>query len=182
MENLSIYFFIALALSIAFYTYFKKNKVAHPTADEVRVFNPKAKTPAKPRAAAASKPSPKKPQPKKSGQGPKKEKKATGTAPRLSSGLGTSEGKPSGNPSSLSDFDLMGELSLDSMGKGNSKSLAPSQTPSTPSPTPNFDLETEVKQLQARTGWNYAKAKAYCKQAVEYHKKITAPTRLKKNN
>lgn len=76
----------------------------------------------------------------------------------------------------------MGELSLDSMGKRNSKSLAPSQTPSTPSPTPNFDLETEVKQLQARTGWNYAKAKAYCKQAVEYHKKIATPSRLKKSN
>ncbi len=112
----------------------------------------------------------------------KKGEKATGASTGLSSDLGTSKGKQSGSTSSLSDFDLMAELSLDAMGKGDSKSLAPSNAPSTPSPHPNFELETEVKQLQARTGWNYAKAKAYCEQALEYHKKIATPARLKKSN
>jgi ribosomal protein L7/L12 len=112
----------------------------------------------------------------------KKGEKATVASTGLSSDLGTSKGKQSGSTSSLSDFDLMAELSLDSMGKGDSKSLSPSNAPSAPSPHPNFDLETEVKQLQARTGWDYAKAKAYCEQALEYHKKIATPARLKKSN
>lgn len=112
----------------------------------------------------------------------KKEEKATGTSSLLSTGLGTSKGKLSGSTSSLSDFDLMAELSLDPLDKGTSKSLAPSKAPSTPSPHPNFDLETEVKQLQARTGWDYAKAKGYCEQALEYQKKIAIPARLKKSN
>ena len=50
--------------------------------------------------------------------------------------------------------------------------------------TPNlsdFDLEKEVKQLQSRTGWDYPTAKAYCQKAVEYHQKISSPTRFKKN-
>jgi hypothetical protein len=38
-----------------------------------------------------------------------------------------------------------------------------------------------VKQLQARTGWNYATAKAYWLQVAEYHQKIAVPARLKKN-
>ena len=112
----------------------------------------------------------------------KKEEKATGASSLLSTGLGTSKGKLSGSTSSLSDFDLMAELSIESMGKGDSKSLAPSNAPSAPSPHPNFDLETEVKQLQARTGWDYATAKAYCEQALEYQKKIATPARLKKSN
>ena len=44
------------------------------------------------------------------------------------------------------------------------------------------DLENEVKLLQARTGWDYATAKAYCEQALEYQKKIATPARLKKSN
>ena len=44
------------------------------------------------------------------------------------------------------------------------------------------DLENEVKLLQARTGWDYATAKAYCQQAAEYHQKIAEPVRLKKSN
>ena len=171
MGNLETYFLIALA--IAFVIYYSSKK---------KTSTPKAKAPAKPRTAVASKPGSKKPSPKKGSKGPKKGEKATVASPGLSSGLGTSKGKPSGNPSSLSDFDLMAELSLDSMGKGDSKSLAPSQAPNTPSPTPNFDLETEVKQLQARTEWDYAKSKGYCEQVIQYHQKIAEPSRLKKNN
>ena len=44
-----------------------------------------------------------------------------------------------------------------------------------------FDLENEVKQLQARTGWDYDTAKAYCLQSAEYHQKIAEPARLKNN-
>lgn len=171
MENLGTYFFIALAIAIVIYYSNKKKADA-----------PKAKAPAKPRAAATSKPNTKKSNPKKGGQSQKKGEKSTGVAPGLSSGLGTSKGKPLGNTSSLSDFDLMAELSLDSMGKGDSKSPAPSQAPSTPSAPSNFDLETEVKQLQARTGWDYTKAKTYCEQVIQYHQKIAAPSRLKKSN
>lgn len=43
------------------------------------------------------------------------------------------------------------------------------------------NLENEAKLLQARTGWDYDTAKAYCLQAAEYHQKITLPVRLKKN-
>jgi hypothetical protein len=74
----------------------------------------------------------------------------------------------------------MAELSLDSLAKGDSKSLETSKTLNTPVASPNFDLEKEVKQLQARTGWDYAKAKKYCEQVIQYHQKITAPTQLKK--
>ena len=170
MENLGTYFLIALAIGWIIY-YSNKKKTG----------TPKAKTPAKPRAAASN-PSSKKPSPKKDSKAPKKEEKATGASSLLSTGLGTSKGKLSGSTSSLSDFDLMAELSIESMGKGDSKSLAPSKAPSAPSPHPNFDLETEVKQLQARTGWDYATAKAYCEQALEYQKKIATPARLKKSN
>jgi len=44
-----------------------------------------------------------------------------------------------------------------------------------------FDLENEVKQLQARTGWDYDTAKAYCLQSAKYHQKIAEPARLKNN-
>ena len=170
MENLGTYFLIALAIGWIIY-YSNKKKTG----------TPKAKTPAKPRAAASN-PSSKKPSPKKDSKAPKKEEKATGTSSLLSTSLGTSKGKLSGSTSSLSDFDLMAEISLDPLDKGSSKSLAPSNAPSTPSPHPNFDLETEVKQLQARTGWDYATAKGYCEQALEYQKKIATPARLKKSN
>lgn len=43
------------------------------------------------------------------------------------------------------------------------------------------DLESEVKLLQARMGWDYDTAKAYCLQSAAYHQKIAEPTRLKKN-
>jgi hypothetical protein len=170
MENLGTYFLIVLA--IAFVIYYSNKK---------KTGTPKAKAPAKPRAAA-SKPNTKKPQPKKGGQTPKKEEKATETSSLLSTGLGTSKGKLSGSTSSLSELDLMAELSIESMGIGDSKSQGPSKVPSSPVATTNFDLEKEVKQLQARTGWDYAKAKAYCEQALEYQKKIATPARLKKSN
>jgi hypothetical protein len=163
MENLGTYFLIALA--IAFVIYYSKKK---------NTSTPKGKAPSKPRTAAASKPSN-----KKGGQGPKKGEKTTGTSSELSSGLGTSKGKESANTSNLSEFDLMAAQAIQSMGKGDSKSLAPNQAPSTPSAPPNFDLESEVKQLQSRTGWDYAKAKAYCEQALQYQTKIGKPARLK---
>jgi hypothetical protein len=47
MENLGTYFFVALVIGFAIYLTQKKKKVAHPTADEERVFNPKA--PSKPK-------------------------------------------------------------------------------------------------------------------------------------
>ena len=171
MENLGTYFLIVLA--IAFVIYYSNKK---------KTGTPKAKAPAKPRAAAASKPSTKKPQPKKGGQTPKKEEKATGASSLLSAGLGTSKGKQSGSASSLSELDLMAELSIESMGIGDSKSQGPSKVPSSPVATTNFDLEKEVKQLQARTGWDYATAKAYCEQTLEYQKKIATPAHLKKSN
>lgn len=163
MENLGTYFLIALA--IAFVIYYSNKKKTSP---------PRAKAPAKPRAAGGPKQNHKKPSPKKG-------EKDTGTSPELSSGLGTSKGKSAHSTSSLSEFDLIAEQAIQSMGKGDSKNLAPNQAPSTPSPHPNFDLETEVKQLQARTGWDYDTAKAYCLQATEYHQKIAEPARLKNN-
>lgn len=42
------------------------------------------------------------------------------------------------------------------------------------------DLEKEIKKLMANTNWDYATAKSYCEQALEYKKKIGAPARLKK--
>jgi hypothetical protein len=56
MENLGTYFLIALA--IAFVIYYSNKKKTNA---------PKAKAPAKPRAAAAAKPNTKKPLPKKGG-------------------------------------------------------------------------------------------------------------------
>jgi hypothetical protein len=47
---------------------------------------------------------------------------------------------------------------------------------------PNFDLDKEAKQLQARTGWDYAKAKGYYEQVILYHQKIAVPSRIKKSN
>lgn len=41
-------------------------------------------------------------------------------------------------------------------------------------------LEEEIKKLMANTKWDYATAKAYCEQALEYKKKIAVPARLKK--
>lgn len=70
------------------------------------------------------------------------------------------------------------------------RSLANSSTPNS---TPNakskpsavtkreiIDVEQEIKKLMATTNWDYAKAKSYCEQALEYKKKIGAPARLKK--
>ena len=243
MENLGTYFLIALA--IAFVIYYSNKKKTNA---------PKAKAPAKPRAAAAAKPNTKKPQPKKGGAeaellggqdkagsktskpsaplevsnfdllqatqqkmkegnkleavkfvmsrtgwGLKKAKdycdklekqnrdakkggKATGTSPGLSTGLAPTKGGQPGSASNLSEFDLMAELSIESMGTGDSKSLEPSKAPSAPVAMPNFDLEKEAKQLQARTGWDYAKAKGYCEQVILYHQKIAVPSRIKKSN
>jgi len=171
MENLGTYFFIALA--IAFVIYYSKKKKTNA---------PKAKAPAKPRAAAASKPNTKKPQPKKSGPGPKKGKKATGALPLLSTGLNATKGSLSTLSSNLSEIDLMAELSIESSVIGDSKSNEPSKSRSTLETIPHFDLEKEVKQLQARTEWDYAKSKGYCEQVIQYHQKIAEPSRLKKNN
>lgn len=171
MENLGTYFFIALAIAFVIY-YFKKKKTNAP----------KAKAPVKPRVAAASKPNTKKNQPKKSGQGPKKGKKASGSSPLLSAGLNDTKGSLSGLSSNLSGLDLMAELSSESLVIGDSKSNEPSKSRSTLETIPHFDLEKEVKQLQARTGWDYATANGYCEQVIQYHQKIAEPSRLKKNN
>lgn len=112
----------------------------------------------------------------------KKGEKATGTSPGLSTGLVPTKGGQPGSASNLSEFDLMAELSIESMGTGDSKSLEPSKAPSAPVAMPNFDLEKEAKQLQARTGWDYAKAKGYCEQVILYHQKIAVPSRIKKSN
>ena len=63
MENLGTYFLIALAIGWIIY-YSNKKKTS----------TPKTKTSAKPRTAAASKPSTKNPAPKKGSQTPKREK------------------------------------------------------------------------------------------------------------
>lgn len=118
----------------------------------------------------------------KQNQAAKKGEKATGTSPELSTGLNPTKGSLSGLSSNLSERDLMAELSIESMSKGDSKSLEPSKAPSTPVAIPHFDLEKEAKQLQARTGWDYTKAKTYCEQVIQYHQKTAAPNRLKKNN
>jgi hypothetical protein len=54
--------------------------------------------------------------------------------------------------------------------------------PSIPSPEKksDFDLEHEVKQLMARTGWDYSTAKSYCQLSLDYHKKVRAGATLKK--
>ena len=172
MENLGTYFLIALA--IAFIIYYSNKK---------KTSTPKAKAPAKPRAAAAaSKPGSKKPSPKTGSQGPKKGEKATGASPVLGAGMGATTGKASGLSFNQSELDLIAELSLDPVDKGAAKNQEPSKAPkATPATSPQFDLEKEVKQLQARTGWDYAKAKEYCEQVIQYHQKIAAPSRLKKS-
>jgi hypothetical protein len=171
MENLGTYFLIALA--IAFVIYYSNKK---------KTSTPKAKAPAKPRAAAASKPGSKKPNPKKGRKGPKKEEKATGASPVLGAGMGATTRKQSGLSFNQSELDLIAELSLDPEDRGAAKSQEPSKAPkATPAASPQFDLEKEVKQLQARTGWDYANAKGYCEQVIQYHQKIAAPSRLKKS-
>lgn len=171
MENLGTYFLIALA--IAFIIYYSNKKKTSP---------PKAKAPAKPRAAAASKPGSKKPSPKKGSKRPKKGGKATGASPVLGAGMGATTGKASGLSFNQSELDLIAELSLDPVNKGAAKNQEPSKAPiATLATSSQFDLEKEVKQLQARTGWDYAKAKEYCEQVIQYHQKIAAPSRLKKS-
>ena len=108
---------------------------------------------------------------------PKKGEKATGASPLLSTGLAPTKGKQSGSASSLSEFDLMVELS---MGNGDSKSLEPNKASSAPVAMPHFDLEKEVTQLMARTGWDYTTAKSYCERSLDYHKKVSAGASLKK--
>lgn len=154
METLSVYFFIAITLSIAFYIYLKKKKTTHPTADEVRVFNPKA--PSKPKT---------------------KKESATGS--------NQNEGKTNSlKEENLSKSDKTGQLPelLDSAPSiRDSKGLESSKTTNPTVTAPQDDLENKIKQLQARTGWDYNTAKAYCLQSTAYHQKIAVPARLKKN-
>ncbi|MHA8093394.1 hypothetical protein ACMH5Q_00715 [Aquirufa lenticrescens] len=163
MENSGTYLLIAIGLAIYFYS--KKKKTSPP------------KGVAKPRAAATSKPNTKKPSTKK------------GSKARQKGGLIAAAPKPSptkskGNQleggSNLSDFGLLTNLSSQSFGNGASISLESNQSPSPTVVPTGFDLEKEVKQLQARTGWDYPTALAYCQKSVEYHQKISSPIRLKK--
>ncbi len=73
----------------------------------------------------------------------------------------TPKTKEAETPANLDKPDLLAKTSVDSS---------------------QFDLENEVKQLQARTGWDYDTAKAYCLQSAAYHQKIAEPARLKKIN
>lgn len=78
------------------------------------------------------------------------------------------------------NLDLLAELTIESIGNEPPKKKEPSKSPkASPAASPQFDLEKEIEQLQARTGWDYAKAKAYCEQALQYQSKIGKPTRLK---
>jgi hypothetical protein len=90
----------------------------------------------------------------------KKEPNKTGLAPDSSLPTGTPKTKKTVEQGKLDEPDLLAKTSG-----------ASSQ----------FDLENEVKQLQARTGWDYDTAKAYCLQSAEYHQKIAEPARLKNN-
>ena len=142
MENLGTYFFVALVIGFAIYLILKNKKITHPTADEERVFNPKA--PSKPKL---------KKEPTK--KGPPTEGTTTGShqTPRSSKSAKTA------SPSKSDELELAAE-----------PSTGPSQN----------DLENEVKLLQARTGWDYATAKSYCESSLDYHKKVSAGTTLKK--
>jgi ribosomal protein L7/L12 len=97
----------------------------------------------------------------------------------LNAGISEENQSKSSN-NSLDEFDLLlAELTSESSEKETSKSQESSKVPSSPEAPSKFDLEHEVKQLQARTGWDYAKAKAYCEQVVQYHQKIAGPAGLK---
>lgn len=143
MENLGTYLFIALVIGFASYLILKNKKITHPTADEERVFNPKA---------------PSKPKLKK--ETTKKGTPTEGTTTGSHQPPRSNKSEQTANPAKSDELDLVAK-----------PSTVPSQN----------DLETEVKQLQARTGWDYDTAKAYCLQAAEYHQKIDEPVRLKKN-
>lgn len=144
MDNIGTYFFVALVIGFAIYLTLKNKKITHPTADEERVFNPKA--PSKPKL---------KKEPTKKGTPTEGTTTGSHQSPRSSKSAQTA------SPSKSDELELVAK-----------PSTGPSQN----------DLENEVKLLQARTGWDYATAKAYCLQAAEYHKKITVPARIKKNN
>ena len=90
----------------------------------------------------------------------KKVPNKTGLAPDPSLPTGIPKTKETIEPVKLDESGLLAEPSITSS---------------------QFDLENEVKQLQARTGWDYDTAKAYCLQSAAYHQKIAEPTRLKKN-
>ena len=70
--------------------------------------------------------------------------------------------------------------------KAPKKSSLSQKASASGSPSPekksSFDLEQEVKQLMERTGWDYATAKKYCEQVIQYQQQIEAPSRLKKSN
>ena len=68
--------------------------------------------------------------------------------------------------------------------KAPKKSSLSQKASASGSPSPekgsSFDLEHEIQQLMKRTGWDYATAKKYCEQVIQYQQKIEAPSRLKK--
>jgi hypothetical protein len=161
MENTGSYVLIALVLAI--YLYKKKQKPQ-------RVVNPQAKS--------SSKPNSKKTSTKKNSKPPKNADLTVGTP--KSSPSKNKENNQLGSTSNLSDFGLLTNLSSQSLGKGSSVNLEANLSTS-PTVTPTgFDLEKEVMQLQARTGWDYSTSIAYCQKSIEYHQKIASPTRLKK--
>jgi ribosomal protein L7/L12 len=76
------------------------------------------------------------------------------------------------------------QLEEESRGSANSSKPIPTPKPknetSADAKLEAIALEEEIKKLMANTSWDYATAKAYCEQALEYKKKIGAPARLKK--
>ena len=163
MENSGTYLLIAIGLAI--YLYSKKKKTSPP------------KGVAKPRAAATSKPSAKKPSTKKGSKVPHKGG-LIAAAPKSSPIK--NKGNQLDGGSNLSDFGLLTNLSSQSVGNSAPISLESNQSLSPTVLPTGFDLEKEVKQLQARTGWDYTTAMSYCQKSVEYHQKIASPIRLKK--
>ena len=76
------------------------------------------------------------------------------------------------------------QLEEETRGSANSSKPIPAPNPknetSADAKLETIALEEEIKKLMANTNWDYATAKAYCEQALEYKKKIGAPARLKK--
>lgn len=165
MENLGTYFFIAGALFFGIYAYSNKKKVSQSNANKKRVFNPK--TPSKTITKNAN-----------------QEKRSSQKGQVISSNLSSEKTRntQTDNPPKLDKLDRVIEPKLELQSIGNFKSFDSTVPPGQKVEPQNFDLEKEVEQLQARTGWNHATARAYCEQVIQYHQEIAATDRLKKSN
>ena len=163
MENLGTYFFVALVIGFAIYLTQKKKKVAHPTADEQRVFNSKAPS-----------------SPKLNKTPIKKANSPTRTTTDLSQSTNSTATNQLENLPKVDGPELQAAQSIETPINQTAKGQEPSQAPIPPIAPAHFDLEKEVALLMARTGWDYATAKSYCESSLDYHKKVSAGTTLKK--